>query len=781
MGLQGLDRAVAPPAATAKRMLDAMGGHWWNVYIGGPESGGHGWTPELVREYAEHDVDRFMLTYVGRQSRGPLNHGQGEADGRDAVAVARRFGYSGDVPLCLDVELPTFEGAPSQSVEYARGWCDAVRQAGARPGVYANPAPLEAMARGGVHADFVWIASWVAHGPMALDPHSARGFPPGLWSQPGERAWQYAGEFGNTRCQVLGLDVDISVADPGCLAAAPGRQPHPQAGVHAAVLNAGDAGPRVRRLTASLAFVRAPGTNRPYLNSARAVLDAAAENALRAFQHDHRLVVDGVYGPATAEALAQAVRRERVSRRHPLKPEPTAPDPPASPPAKLQALIHELERLEAATTQTWETLTAFAEERRRVVARLDGGMEPEARGASEETAILRRIEQSLDTLVSIQQRELGHWQQEAATPAAGAAATPTLASGAPQAALPAASEPAPQEPAGAVATATTLEVAPAPAPPGPPRPPVRLTELPEDELQARIDRLDRHLGTLRAVLIKRYVDVERRIAAVSPRQPAPPARPAPTPKPRKHPGRQGSGPNGTDATTPPGPVRRPKLPRARPPERTSHQVRELQRRLNEFTAHYLRGVGPLVVDGIVGHATRQRIRTAKFYLGYAGPEQRSARIPPGFERQLRRPKSARALRPGQISRGLARRRQQHKAAKRAAAPRAGVTTFDGVAVAAWLTPHLEWARAHGWKGTLQSGYRDPRYSEQLCHKICGAPTCRGRCAGKTSHHVGRAKPAGAIDVSDYVTFGRLMRGCPHSPRIFNNLPIDPVHYSSTGN
>ena len=41
MGLQGLDRATAPSAAAAKKMLDAIGGRWWNVYIGGPESGGH--------------------------------------------------------------------------------------------------------------------------------------------------------------------------------------------------------------------------------------------------------------------------------------------------------------------------------------------------------------------------------------------------------------------------------------------------------------------------------------------------------------------------------------------------------------------------------------------------------------------------------------------------------------------------------------------------------------------------------------------------------------------
>ena len=92
MGLQGLDRAAAPPAATARKMLDAIGGKWWNVYIGGPESGGQGWTRAVVEEYARHGVARFMLTYVGRQWDGPLTRAQGEADAADALRLARGFG-----------------------------------------------------------------------------------------------------------------------------------------------------------------------------------------------------------------------------------------------------------------------------------------------------------------------------------------------------------------------------------------------------------------------------------------------------------------------------------------------------------------------------------------------------------------------------------------------------------------------------------------------------------------------------------------------------------------
>jgi hypothetical protein len=112
----------------------------------------------------------------------------------------------------------------------------------------------------------------------------------------------------------------------------------------------------------------------------------------------------------------------------------------------------------------------------------------------------------------------------------------------------------------------------------------------------------------------------------------------------------------------------------------------------------------------------------------------------------------------------------------------GVTTFDGVPVAAWMTRYLQWARAHGgWRGALVSGFRDPAYSESLCYRMCGKPSCPGLCAGRTSNHSGKELPHGAVDVTDYVRFGVAMRQCPYTPRIFNNLPRDLVHFSATGN
>jgi hypothetical protein len=109
-----------------------------------------------------------------------------------------------------------------------------------------------------------------------------------------------------------------------------------------------------------------------------------------------------------------------------------------------------------------------------------------------------------------------------------------------------------------------------------------------------------------------------------------------------------------------------------------------------------------------------------------------------------------------------------------------VTMFDGKPVAVWMKPYLQWARVHGWRGTLNSGWRDPVHSQQICKEKCGAVKCPGTCAGRSSNHVGRIKPSGAIDVSDPHTFGALMHRCPLSPRLINALPHDPVHYSATG-
>lgn len=108
----------------------------------------------------------------------------------------------------------------------------------------------------------------------------------------------------------------------------------------------------------------------------------------------------------------------------------------------------------------------------------------------------------------------------------------------------------------------------------------------------------------------------------------------------------------------------------------------------------------------------------------------------------------------------------------------GVVKFDGHLVAAWIVPWLKKARQMGWKGHVTSGWRDPAYSERLCRQMCGAPSCPGRCAGRSSNHSGKVFPKGAIDVSDEATFAVIMRKLRAPLR--NDLPADRVHFSVTG-
>jgi hypothetical protein len=209
------------------------------------------------------------------------------------------------------------------------------------------------------------------------------------------------------------------------------------------------------------------------------------------------------------------------------------------------------------------------------------------------------------------------------------------------------------------------------------------------------------------------------------------------------------------------------------------EVKKLQRDLNRFTDEFLENVAPIIVDGIRGHATNRRIVTCKFYLGYTGDPQRSTRVIPQFRRRLGHPRSGKIMPAAMIERGEERRSKQREQATQS--PGAGVATFDGRPVAEWLKPYLDFARDNGWRGTLNSGFRDPDHSEQVCMAMCGAPSCPGRCAGRSSNHSGASKPQGALDVSDFARFGEVMKSCPLEPRIFNALgPADPVHFSATG-
>lgn len=220
------------------------------------------------------------------------------------------------------------------------------------------------------------------------------------------------------------------------------------------------------------------------------------------------------------------------------------------------------------------------------------------------------------------------------------------------------------------------------------------------------------------------------------------------------------------------------------------QIKRVQRQLNAFTNHHLLGVTPLIVDGKVGKHTRERVIACKYWLGYTG--HRNAAVKRRLMRQLAHP-NWRVLFPHLwVAIGSRRRRierRKYREHQWEAVNTHGTALYDGKVIAAYFKPILDWCRHHGyngerWQGVVVSGYRTPAYSEHLCIVMCGHPTCPGRCAGRFTNHAGldpNKIPSGAVDVTDYVRFARIVAHCPFLPHVYNRLPIDRVHFSPRGN
>jgi Putative peptidoglycan binding domain len=535
-------------------------------------------------------------------------------------------------------------------------------------------------------------------------------------------------------------------------------------------LKLGSSGGQVTRLTKRLSRLRSrAGT--PYLDKPRKKLDATVETALKSFQNEHRLVPDGVYGPLSQRKLNRALRLQSRRRDGGTTEKTRTPTTKAARPAKrsLKTLVTALHRADAETGEAWDAVVAYAAKRRRILAHTQA--EIAARGPATATVLvegfaavtkaLNKIDVTLDGIAE----DIDAQAQPAQEPAAAQAAAATI------------TKSSKTVEGGGGGGGGTITQAPTPAPPvdegpAPPSPAAvepaaaprrnELVDLSDDELLARIDRLDRALDRARAVMIRRYIEVEKDLIRIAPeRKDGKPAKAKAEPVVK--PARDGR------------PVRTPRQ------KMSKDAVRALQTSLNEFSDKHLVGMGKLLVDGQIGPATKKRIRQAKHYLGYTGTARKTTAVDDEFLERLKHPRSARHSNPRMLARATSRRRKQRKAAKVSRRPRPGVDTFDGEPVAAWMKPYLVWARDHGWTGTLNSGWRDPAHSERLCFDICGAPRCPGRCAGRTSNHSGHVKPAGSIDVSNPAQFGELMKKCPYNPPLINRLGAkDPWHYSVTG-
>jgi hypothetical protein len=102
----------------------------------------------------------------------------------------------------------------------------------------------------------------------------------------------------------------------------------------------------------------------------------------------------------------------------------------------------------------------------------------------------------------------------------------------------------------------------------------------------------------------------------------------------------------------------------------------------------------------------------------------------------------------------------------------GVGDFEGTKVAGWISPILQYAREHGWKGSVNSGYRS--FQDQTRIYNSGV---RPAAKPGTSNHEGTEFPRGAVDVSDAAQLADILSKSPYRKRLVWAGAKDPVHFS----
>ena len=108
----------------------------------------------------------------------------------------------------------------------------------------------------------------------------------------------------------------------------------------------------------------------------------------------------------------------------------------------------------------------------------------------------------------------------------------------------------------------------------------------------------------------------------------------------------------------------------------------------------------------------------------------------------------------------------------AASAKAGVGTFTGKPVADWIVPILQYAKAHGWQGVVNSGYRS--FAQQKAIYDSGV---RPAAVPGTSNHEGDQFPRGAVDVSNAQQLSSILSKSPYAKALVWAGGKDPVHFS----
>lgn len=220
----GLDTCTVPSISTLTSWL-ASPYRVIGTYLGGMNwACGYGnFSVSWVRRAAAEGW-RFAPLWVGRQAPCSAltdiavidpSHAmaEGEADARNAVAAARRFGYGPGTPIYFDMEgyNPT-RGCTRTVLNFLGGWTRALHAVGYVSGVYSSAASgIKDLAsvygkRGYPRPDDIWIAFWNGR-PVFTD----RYLPDAYWANH-QRLDQYSGPH-DEKWGGAQLNIDTDAAD----------------------------------------------------------------------------------------------------------------------------------------------------------------------------------------------------------------------------------------------------------------------------------------------------------------------------------------------------------------------------------------------------------------------------------------------------------------------------------------------------------------------------------------------------------------------------------------
>jgi uncharacterized protein YcbK (DUF882 family) len=264
--------------------------------------------------------------------------------------------------------------------------------------------------------------------------------------------------------------------------------------------------------------VRSPKTKQPYLDGVTRRLTRAVADAVRDFQRDHGLEVDGVAGPQTRSTLRTTDERQR--RKRGAEPAQPAEKPvrrrDKRAPARVTVLAHEVERLEDETTEAWRKLVAYGHRRRRRLLAERAELQDRSGGLGSDELkqlleALARIEGKLGTLVELEQ----HKPEAPAGPGQPPTEGPVTVteSGVPEAPATTAPQAAPAAAAGDVATVELATAVIAEAKVGPEAVDTAkpLKDYAVPELVRRVEALEKQAHEARVELIGRYEAVDEEL------------------------------------------------------------------------------------------------------------------------------------------------------------------------------------------------------------------------------------------------------------------------------